>query len=74
MREDDRVVLGVGLVAPLPDPAVVVGEGAVKPSGRQGEGSMRMSPPASSGRHGPLGHSQMWMQLLRCKIGISAAV
>lgn len=34
--EDDGVVLGVGLVAPLPDPAVVVGEGVVKPPGRQG--------------------------------------
>lgn len=31
--EDDGVVLGVGLVAPLPDPAVVVGEGLVKPPG-----------------------------------------
>jgi len=46
MGEDDGVVLGVGLVAPLPDPAVVVGEGVVKPPGRQGEDSVRMNPPA----------------------------
>lgn len=35
--EDDGVVLGVGFVAPLPDPAVVVGEGLVKPPGGHGK-------------------------------------
>lgn len=36
--EDNRVVFGVGLVAPLPDPAVVVGEGMVEPPEGQRKG------------------------------------
>lgn len=44
--EDDRVVLGVGLVAPLPDPAVVVGEGAVEPPEGQGKGWWASDPRA----------------------------
>lgn len=63
MGEDDGVVLGVGLVAPLPDPAVVVSEGVVKPPGRQGEGGRLGEPTSSQGAsspgHGPLGQPQM---------------
>lgn len=63
--EDDGVVLGVGLMAPLPDPAVVVSEGVVKPPGRQGDGGHLDEPTGSQGasspRHGPLGQTQMWM-------------
>lgn len=45
--EDHGIVLGIGLVAALPDPAVVVGQGVVKPPGRQGElGEPTSSQPA----------------------------
>lgn len=44
MGEDDGIVLGVGLVAALPDPAVVVSQGVVEPPGRQGDGNIWVSP------------------------------
>lgn len=76
--EDDGVVLGVGLVAPLPDPAVVVGEGLVKPPGGHSKtgwpsgqahrlaripGALLGMPPLAGRR---------WLQLLWCKFGIPA--
>lgn len=45
MGEDHGIVLGVGLVAALPDPAVVVGQGVVEPPGRW----QHLDEPTSSG-------------------------